>query len=107
MQPDFSSEIVISTIVVWIVNWMKSSQAPAMQWISTNTPWVTRATYAAAAALRAAGFTMTYGAGTLTLTGLTLPHIVFFLFIVLKNYVYQHLVASVVAVHANSKAATN
>jgi hypothetical protein len=60
----FIAQVKISGFAAWIIQKMKLSKAPAMAWISTNTPWVTRVVAAIAAGCTAVGVSYTYNAAT-------------------------------------------
>lgn len=86
------SQIKVNGFVSVIIQYLKVSKLAIFDWVSTNTPWVTRGLSATAAALTAVGihWTFTVASGTLTITGLTLSAIIGALYGIAQNYLFQH-----------------
>jgi hypothetical protein len=90
MIATFISQVKVNGFSAWAIQQMKSSKAPALSWISQNTPWVTRAVALLAAALTHIGVHWTFTGTTLVVTGLSLTAIVGTLYQVAQNYLFQH-----------------
>ena len=90
MIASFISQIKVNGFASWIIERLKNSKLPALNWISQNTPWVTRAVAVGAASLTAIGIHWTFTGSTLMITGLSLTAIVTTLYNVAQNYLFQH-----------------
>lgn len=90
MTAAFISQIKVNGFVAWIIEVLKKSQSPALAWISTKTPWVTRFVALGAAALTHIGVHWTFTGSTLVVTGISLTAIVTTLYNVAQNYLFQH-----------------
>ena len=86
----FISQVKINGFVAFVIQKMKEAQTPALNWISTNTPGVTRVVAAAAAAATAVGIHWTFTGQTLMITGLSATGIVTLLYNITQNYLFQH-----------------
>ena len=90
----FVSQLKVNGVAAWIIQQLKKSEAPALAWISHNTPWVTRGIGLLAAAGTSAGLHWTYNAsvagGTFMITGLSIAAVVMALWHVGQNYLFQH-----------------
>lgn len=93
----FISQIKINGFTSWLIERMKDAKTPALAWISTNTPWVTRAVALLAAGLTAAGLKWTYTGSIFTATGLSIvisgvsiPAAITAVYNVAQNFLMQH-----------------
>jgi hypothetical protein len=86
----FISQVKINGIAASLIQLIKKAKAPGLNWIGDHTPWLVRGLAALAAALTAAGLRWTFTAGTLTVTGLSAPSIITFLFNTGQNFLFQH-----------------
>lgn len=86
----FISQVKVNGFVAFIIQKMKDSKIPAFDWISHNTPWVTRFVGIGAASLTAIGIKWTFTGSTLMVTGLSLTAIVTVLYKIAQNYLFQH-----------------
>lgn len=82
--------VVIALLATYLIQWMKDHKAKAFQWLSSDRPEIVRGFSACVAALAAAGITMEFHAGTLTISGLELNNLVNFLLTGLSQFVMQH-----------------
>ncbi len=97
MLPDFSSysldSVATNAMVAWAIQKMKTSDSPAFAWISSATPKITFALSALMAAATAAGMIVQWdvanGVGTLVIGGITPTAVLTFVWITLKNLVFQ------------------
>jgi hypothetical protein len=90
MLATFVSQVKVNGFVAFIIQKLKESQHPALAWISSNTPWVTRFVAAGAASLTAIGIHWTFTGSTLMVTGISLTAIATTLYDVAQNYLFQH-----------------
>lgn len=90
MMATFISQVKVNGFVAFIIEKLKQSKNPALSWISTNTPWVTRFVALGAAALTHLGIHWTFTGSTLVVTGISLTAIVTTLYQVAQNYLFQH-----------------
>lgn len=92
----FISQVKVNGVVAVLIQGMKKGQTPILQWISINTPWVTRTVAAVFAAATAIGIHWTFtpasatSSGTLLISGLSATAIVMFIYNIVQNYMFQH-----------------
>lgn len=86
----FVSQVKVNGIVAVVIQMLKNWETPVLSWIDHNTPWMTRAVAALAAAATAVGIHWTFGGGTLMITGLGLTSILTLLYNTAQNFMFQH-----------------
>ncbi len=86
----FVSQIKVGGFAAWIIEELKQSKLPALSWISTNTPWVTRMVALGAATLTHLGITWTFSGSTLVITGISLAAVVTTVYNIATSYLLQH-----------------
>jgi len=89
----FITQIKANGVGAFIIDRAQKSQHPLFNWISANTPWVTRIVSFLFASATAVGVHASYvhtGAGTLTITGLSATAILAAAFQLGQNYAIQH-----------------
>ena len=84
-----TDSVVVAMIVSFLLQRAKTSPAKMWTWLSSARPWIIRLVAAVVAALTAAGIAWDYSGTTLTITGLSAPHALSFLWDVLKQYLFQ------------------
>lgn len=86
--------IAVNVLTVWAIQKLKLTGR--VQWISEATPRVTQFVSVAAAAVTAAGMSITWdmstGTGTLTIAGITVGSVATFLWLTAKNLGFQHVI---------------
>jgi len=87
----FISQVKVNGFSAWIIEELKQSKNPALAWISTNTPWMTRAVAAIAASLTAIGIHWTFTGSTFAISGLSLAAIVTAIYNIAQNFLFQHV----------------
>lgn len=89
---EFWSMIAINYMCTIGVQWAKWTNVKLMNWISAETPWITRAVVACLSAATAVGIHKTWEptTGALLITGLTGPNIFHMGKHILVNYAMQH-----------------
>jgi hypothetical protein len=86
----FIAQLKLNGVAAFVIQKMKESEHPALAWISTNTPWVSRFVAFLAAAATAVGVHWQYTGSTLVITGLSLTAIFTAAWSIAQNYLVQH-----------------
>ncbi len=87
----FISQVKVGGFAAWIIEELKQSKLPALNWISTNTPWVTRIVALGAATLTHIGIHWTFSGSTLVIEGLSLTAIVTTIYNIGAQFLLQHV----------------
>lgn len=86
--------VALNVLVVWVIQRLKLAEW--FPWVTEATPAMTKLVSVLAATFTAAGmavsWTVEQGSGTLVISGITGGSIVTFLWLIVKNVAFQHII---------------
>ena len=82
--------VILAIIASYLIQYLKDSQARALEWVTSEHPEVLRYLSAVVASLTAVGISVSFEAGVLTVTGLTIANLVNLLMTAVSQFVLQH-----------------
>lgn len=85
----FITQLKVNGVASFLIEVAKKSKSPLLNWVSPETPWVTRFLAILAASATAVGIHYQYGNGTLAISGLSVSAVALFLWHVAQNYMFQ------------------